>query len=248
MTAATRLIHTLAGSPDVPGVAGGLLEDVAADCCICAQPSIRTAPTDRALGANFSDRGHLRHHGSARVCAACLWCCSGRPPATLRMWSIVATPGRTAAPSQPKAWVQAPGLCLTNRADTRPIIDMLANPPSGPWVVTVAISGQKHVVPYADVNHGSGSWRVRVEDHDVSSTPQEWAAVHGLALELRRLGVPADAVLSGDPQFAVKGGPTRDLLTRWAALAPRLQPYLGSPLLRLALWTITRPIIEGDRP
>lgn len=248
--AASRLIYDTAGQPAfATATTGRLLTEHEAVCCICGQTEPVTGDADKSMGANFADRGHLRAPYSSRVCRACLWCASGKPPATLRMWSIVCAPGHTLAPSQPKAWLQdTPGLCLTNRADTRPIIDTLADPPAGPWVVTVAISGQKHVVPYADVNHDPGPWRIRVEDHTVAATPDQWAEVFTSALHLRRLGVPADAIATGEPRFVVKGGVTRDLLARWADLSAPLKPYLGSPLLDLALWTITRPIIEGTRP
>ena len=247
MTAATRLIYDTAGRPDfATATTGRLLQKHEAPCCICGQVEAETADADRAMGNNFADRGHLRNHHSSRVCRACLWCASGKPPATLRMWSVICTPGLHVAVSQPKAWLQdTPGLCLTNRADTRPIIDTLTAPPTGPWVVTVAVSGQKHVVPYANVNHGNRSWLIRVEDHDIASTPTEWRTVHAAALGLRRLGVPADAIETGEPRFVVKGGVTRDLLAHWADLSAPLKPYLGSPLLSLALWTTTRPIIEG---
>ena len=67
----------------------------------------------------------------------------------------------------------------------------------------------------------------------------------GAALALRRLGVPAEAIEAGEPRFVIKGGATRALLDQWRDLATPLQPYVGSTLLNLALWTITKPIIEG---
>ena len=247
MTAATRLIYDTAGRPGfATATTGRLLVQNPAPCCICGQVEQETADADRSMGSNFADRGHLRNHHSTRVCRGCLWCASGKPPATLRMWSIVCAPGNLLPPSQPKAWLQnTPGLCLTNRANTQPIIDILATPPAGDWAVTVAVSGQKHVVPYAEVNHGPGPWLIRVEDHDVASTPGEWRTVFGAALALRRLGVPAEAIEAGDPRFVVKGGATRALLDQWRDLATPLKPYVCSTLLNLALWTITKPIIEG---
>ena len=248
MTAATRLIYNTAGHPDfATATTTKLLTSHEAACCICGQVERETADADKSMGSNFTDRGHLRNHHSTRVCRACLWCASGKPPATLRMWSIVCTPGHALPPSQPKAWLQdTPGLCLTNRANTWPIINTLADPPVDPWVVTIAVSGQKHVVPYAETNTGADRWLIRVEDHDVASTPAEWRTVFGPALALRRLGVPAEAIEAGEPRFVIKGGATSALLDQWRDLAAPLQPYLGSTLLSLALWTITKPIIEGS--
>lgn len=163
MTAPTTLVWELAGRPDpVPNIAA-LLEDVPGVCALSGEYEPRTAPLAKALGANFTDQSLYRAR-SDRVGPGALWCCSGKPPATLRMWSVVAS--RTAAlpASHPKAWLQdTPGLHLTNRADTSVIIDTLLDPPEGEWLVTVAVSGQKHVVPYGTVNHRRDTWTVRME-------------------------------------------------------------------------------------
>ncbi|NIH57288.1 hypothetical protein [Brooklawnia cerclae] len=239
-TSSTRLVWDLAGRPRItaPGTAAHL-KDSPGVCAMCGHDSPVTANADRALGKNFSDQGHLQRHDSPDICPACLWCASGKPPNTLRMWTIVASPGADLPDSQPKAFLQdTPGLCLTSRASTRPVIDILADPPSGDWLVSVALSGQKHVLPFAAVNHGSGQWTVRVEDHSVTATPAQWRQVHACTLGLRRLGVPAEAVMAGEPQY-VK---TPDQLAAWRDLNAGLLPWLGSPLLELALWTITKDI------
>lgn len=240
MRAATRVVWEVAGRPSPVASTAAHLRDAPGTCAICAELADFTADFDKSLGANFTDRSLIRAQTS-RVCAACLWCCSGKPPATLRMWSVVAAPGESLPESQPKAWLQGTaGLCLTNRASTRPIIDMLAAPPVGNWVVTVAVSGQKHVVPYAVANSGSGRWTVRVEDHNVTATPGEWARAHGLALALRRLGVPAECIPRGEPRF-IK---TQAALTQWRALDQDITPWKNSPVLTLALWTITKEVIN----
>lgn len=237
---ATRWLWQQLGRPAIAaGSVASLLADIEAQCSICGVVEFPTAKADKALGANFSDRGHLTHEGSDRICQACLWCCSGKPPATLRMWSIAA--GGPASPSHPKAWLQeTPVVCLTNRANPRPIRDLLMNPPDGEWLVTVAYSGQKHVIPYATTNHGPGTWTVRVEDHYVTSNPATFRHVHQHAEALRRLGVPEDAVMSGTPAY-IK---TANDLAAWKEHADQLTAHLGSPLLRLALWTITKETMK----
>lgn len=237
MTDATRLIWTLAGAPE-PAAASlnRHLTDTAGDCSICGHRADRTARSDQALGTNFTDWGHLTKHTNL-VCAACLWCCSGKPPATLRMWSVVASEDTARIPaSDPKAWLQStPGLCLYNRSRPGILTRLLADPPARPWVASVALSGQKHVLPYAHINTGY-RWTVRVEDHSVTSDPTEWVAVHHSAMELRRLGIPADAVLNGTPDRIR----TRADLDAWKEHNDQLGPYHRSPLLSLALWTITK--------
>lgn len=239
MTAATTLVHALAGHPDPVASMAKLLCDTPGVCAVCARHVERTAEVNRALGANFTDRGMFRADGSGRVCAACLWCCSGKPPATVRMWSIVAAPGQVLPASNPKAWLQdTGGLYLGARGDvTGALVDsVLCAPPEGDWHVSVAQSGQKHVLPYADVNHGPTRWRVRFETVTITATPSQWVHVRSRALAIRRLGVPEPAVLAGRPDFIR----TPDALAAWRDHNDALQPYLGSPLLSLALWTITK--------
>lgn len=242
MTAACRLVWELAGRPEVAAASvAKLLTDARGVCAICGHVSDRTAVADKALGSNFSDWRHLTRFTGV-VCPACLWCCSGKPPATLRMWSIIAAAGVALPESDPKAWLQGtPGLMLFNRSNPGPLADLLADPPPGDWCASVALSGQKHVLPYTPINQpGTGSWTVRVEDHYVTATPDQWRHVHATALALRRLGVPADDVATGTPRYLK----TRADLDRWSALNAALDGWHSSPLLNLALWTITKGTMQ----
>lgn len=243
MSAPTTLVWDLAGRPDpVPNVAA-LLADVPDVCALSGDHEARTAPLAKALGANFTDQSLYRAH-SDRVGAGALWCCSGKPPATLRMWSIVAAPGVDLPPSHEKAWIHgATGLHLTNRAATGAIIDTLIAPPDGEWMVTVAVSGQKHVVPYGTVNRGPGAWVVRMETTNVAGDPGQWALVLATAARLRAAGHRADDVRAGSPTMAALK--TADDINAWRALADRLAPYTRSPLLDLALWCLTKEQIHA---
>ncbi|MDU1580841.1 hypothetical protein [uncultured Cutibacterium sp.] len=239
MTDATRLVHRLAGSPDIAAQSTAKrLENVAGVCAICGREEAVTADFDRALGKNFTDRSLLQA-GTSRVCTACLWCCSGKPPLTLRMWTVVAD-GGTECFSSPKAFLRdTPGLHLVNRGCPAPLVDLLSDPPDRPWAVSVAVSGQKHVLPYTPVNRGR-RWTVRMEDTDVAATSDEWTTVHQAALDLRRMGVPADAVREGRPAN-IK---TTDDLRRWRDIDGQLTGWHRSPLLDLALWTITKETMK----
>lgn len=239
MSASTRLVWDLAGRPDAVGPPARLLADVDGVCCVCGQEEARTAPTGKALGTNFTDRSMFRER-TDRVCEACLWAVGGRGRATLRLWTVVAAPGRDLPASHEAAHLSAPGLCLTNRADPAPVARILADPPAGPWAVSVAVSGQKHHLPYAPVNHGRGSWRVRMEATAVTGTPDQWRHVHAHARALRRLGVPAADVRTGTPRYLK----TPADLALWRQHATELTPWLGSPLLDLALWCITKGTMQ----
>ncbi|MGO5294635.1 hypothetical protein ACTQ0H_08430 [Collinsella sp. LCP21S3_A3] len=240
MTAPTRLVWELAGQPSPVASMAALLGDVET-CRMCGGNDLPAAPVGKALGNDWTDHSCWRRPDSTNVCAACLWACSGKPPVTLRMWSIIAAPGSDLPPKHEKcAMPDGPGLTLLNRSNPAPISDILATPPDGEWLVTVAVSGQKHVLPYAHVNTGAGRWQMRMESTTVTSTPDEWMMVRGHALELRRLGVPASAVLTGDPS----GIATADKLAAWVEHSRPLAPYLRSPLLDLALWTITKGTMQ----
>lgn len=243
---ATRLIHDLAGRPNVEGGVAKLLTDRPSVCCVCGREEQMTAPADRALGANFTDRRMFTRPDSDRACAACVAVCSGKPPRTWRMWSVVATPGHELPPSQEKAsaWIgQHDSLCLTSRADTHPIIDTLLDPPDTEWVVSIAMSGQKHVLPYAQINSGTVGV-IRMEATDVAYRTGDWRQVFSAALGLRRLGVPADDILHGTPRYLH----TRDHLAQLTTLNRQLTGWHNTPLLSVALWTITKGITnDADR-
>lgn len=240
MSAATVLVWELAGRPAAPSP--GMFTDGAAVCAVCGRDVSASAVAARVLGGNFGDPSLYARPDSTRVCGPCLWCVSGRPPASLRMWSIVASPGGRLPASHERAWLPAsPGLCLTNRAATAPVADTLLSPPPGQWLVSVATSGQKHVLPYARVNRGGGPFTVRMETADVTADPGTWRTVLTAAARLRAAGHGAELVREGHPDArAVKTGPD---LAAWRATAGPLLPFLRSPVLDLALWCLTKPVI-----
>ncbi|WP_018024110.1 hypothetical protein [Corynebacterium ulceribovis] len=239
MTSAQRLIWQAAGKKPVPGAKAKLLQERPAVCCITGDQEAVTADAKKALGDNFTDQS-LWNSGSGRVGQAALWCCSGKGKESPRMWTWVCAPGEHLPDSHEKAAHRAPGLCLTNRANTRPVIDTLMKPPMGEWTVCVAVSGQKHALPYARTNIGDRAWTVRMEDQDITSTSSVWHEVFFTTLALRRMGVHADNITAGMPgNFK-----THDELSRWRHLAATLAPYQSAPITQLALWCITKPIME----
>jgi hypothetical protein len=237
---AAVLVWELAGRPAPIASIAKLLSGPGL-CVMCGRHDPSTAPASRALGSNFTDHDLYTRGDADRVCPACLWCCSGKPPASMRMWTVVAAPGLVLPQSHEKAFVTGAGLCLTNRADPGPVIGMLSRPPPGEWVVSVATSGQKHVVPYARVNRGRGVWTVRLENTNVTSDPDEWSTVLTHAASLRAAGHHPDAVLTGDPSMAAIR--TAGDLAWWRSHAGPLARYRHAPLLTLALWCLTKGTI-----
>ena len=240
MTAPTRLVWETAGRPELIPKAAQLMRDHLGVCAVCNMPAEQTADVDKALGKNFTDRSLFHGHGS-RVCHACLWACSGKGKETLRAWTIVCAPDSTLPAHAEKArpWLgDTPGLCVTTRGHTTPVIDMLTHPPAGPWVVSVATSGQKHVLPYAHVNHGDREWTVRMETVNVTSTPAAFQTVFDTVRALRKAGHRPDDITAGRPTLsAIK---TDTDLTTWADLHQQISTLTNAPVLDLAAWCLTK--------
>ena len=242
MISPTRHVWDALDRPDpVPSAAAKLDLGRIETCRMCGHDDLPTADAKAALGTNWTDQSCWRDPSSTRVCVACLWTCSGKPPATVRMWTVVTGVDR---PSGEKAPWRSDAACLTNRADTTPVISTLCSPPAHPWLVSIAVSGQKHILPYGTVNPGgTGPWRVRMEDTTISSDPATFSRVHSHALALRRLGIRDDDILTGHPGSYLK---TLEEITEWREHANHLTAHIGAPLLRLALWTITKKEITAS--
>lgn len=223
------MVWELAGRPQRASIVD---EPVSGVCAMCGRDVDRTLSTDRALGGNFTDQYLLARPGSNRVCYACVWVCSGKPPDTVRMWTVAASPGRLLPASHPKAPWGNTAVHLTARNDMRAVVGMLTDPPDGDWVVSLAESGQKHHLPYARINHGAGRWTVRMDATDITSTPGEFRGVLAHVLALRAAKFSAAAIEALDPGNAL----TAVTLPVWACHAEALMPWRGSPLLHLACW------------
>lgn len=244
MTHPIELIYSLTHDLPVQGKNAEAFKENPGICCVTGKTETLTAPANRVLGTNYGDRKLFNRPDSDLVGWPAAAVLSGGGVTTFRMWTIIATPGRALPASQEKAaaWLgETPGLCLTSKKDTTPVIDTLWDPPAGEWLIAVAESAQKHVLPYTQVNTGT-TGTVRFETLDVPYTQTNWRHVFTHALALRRLGIPAADVLKGTPRYLK----TSSQLTQWREHDTALTGWHNSPLLRLALWVITKGIIEND--
>jgi len=238
---AAGLVWELAGRPDCdkPTVAHD------GPCYVCGEPcrgGVAVA-AKVALGVNF-DHTRAGDRASRHVCAACMWALSGKPPLSLRMWSGLAVPGVELPPCHHRCAYEDLGssIHLTNRADLTAIADTLADPPDGDWCAWIAISGQKHVLPYAAVNHGRGRWAVQIEDAVAVADPDEWALLLARVCRLREAGFPEAAIMAGDPGTWITS-PER--LGAWRVHGEPVATLAGSPLLQLACLIPTKGTIDG---
>lgn len=241
MTHGTVLVHELAGSP---APAGWRPQDGSGVCAMCARTVAETMPAGKALGANFTDPTLWSAPQSVRVCAACTWCCAGRPPSTVRGWTILAAPGLALPASAEKAWAvvhDRPGLCVTNRSDPGAVAALLLDPPDSEWLCTVAVSGQKHTLPYTRVNRGGGAWTMRMETAHVTATPAAFRTVLRSAAVLRAAGHRAEDIKDAAPTAG--GVKTAADLEAWRVEAAHLAGLERSGALDLALWCLTKTTI-----
>lgn len=236
------MVWELAGRPHRASI--GVTETPGV-CAMCARWQERTAPAKQWLeGKSFTDPAHLRAR-SDRVCEACAWAVTGRGMDQVRMWSILARTDIELPPSNPKAVFATKHVHFTSRADMRAVVDTLADPPGGDWMVCVAESGQKHVLPYAHVNTGAGRWSVRMDAATIDATPKDFTHVLGHVLPLRSAGHTADEVNTLQPSWARLG--TRPDVERWQQHATALQPWRASGLLKLVNFVINKEHMEHYR-
>lgn len=234
MIHACHLIWELAGGPPPTDSAKGV-----GPCALCGAEG----PLHATIGPNFTDYRKLLRIDGTRMCQACSWTLGGRPPNTVRMWSVVARTDVPALPSRPGAYVTGKHLHLTNRRDLRWVAATLADPPGdgSAWLVAVAETGQKHTAPFTAVNHGNRRWSVQLDGCDITSDPSEWRPALARTAALRAAGFRAEHIESGQPPV---GTLTPDRLSVWLTHAAELAPHFGTPLLHLANLMITKETVD----
>lgn len=276
MLTAVRLAWDAAGRPSHPKG-----KDVQAGCVVCGAPHERTIRAKDALGKNYDYASAVRPSLDT-VCEPCAWALAGKPPHTLRLWSIATTltaqlpahsPVREAeTAARDLAELTSSGaddrqiraardrltvaelasskvpvpvskhLHLCNRRDTSVIIGLLTNPPDDHWAVAVAQSGQKHLLPYTQVNApGTDVWEARWEATNITSTPNRFRRLLGAVAALRVAGHHPDTITRCRPSVPALRG---DGLTAWRRHEPTIRPYAGSPIMDLALFLTTKETIH----
>jgi hypothetical protein len=235
---APQLMYRDAGSPALENT-----DENSGECCLCGSFSPVTAPWKKAFSSGFSDYSALANPASEVVCAACMWTMTGVPPKTYRMWSTVYREDLQAGPSPEKAPPCGSRTLLTNRGNTHPVIDVLTNPPaSGRWFVAIAQSGQKHILVFTEVNQGgSPSYSVRFEGINMRTSASEFSQVFDMALALRAAGFSADDIVTGRPNPARL---TPETIPVWKSHAEQLSQTRNGSLLELALYLITKEVID----
>ncbi len=133
-------------------------QDVAdASCWLCGgETQGRGIPVKTAIKDTFTDVDRAKAPGSGSLCCGCAFCLSF---SSLRFYSIVATPGKLIHPS---------------RADLRGI---LLDPPEPPFMICMAVSGQKWVHIKSQIAYSRDNFPVQMEDVTIYVDPAELAEI-----------------------------------------------------------------------
>jgi len=187
-------------------------------CWVCGALSQRGMPIHAWMGSNFTGQNRARSPSSSHVCESCVLVMAGRPPDTLRMYTVLCDDR---------------GALKLTKGDKPAIRSWLREPHHGPWFAAVADSGQKHIIPWAPVNVSDRSPLVAFEETTVQIG--DWSLVDE-ATELLTLGATKEELASGQlgPRaWANCGARLREFERRFGSLR-------GGGWFELGVWLAQR--------
>lgn len=230
MNSPIRIIWALSGSP-APDKAHEI-DDL---CRMCALPSSLGLQFDKWQGSSFTDQNKVKCTASDHVCAACIW---GH--------SWVQPPGMPDPPEgkrgqclrlQSHFW-DGRGYHYWNKGDKAEIREWLQSEKVGEWFACVSDTGQKHVLPYTQINPpGASRGLIRFEERDV--IVGDWRLLSGFT-ELLTDGVTKESMGTGE-YSAQQWMESRDLLRQFEKDWGRMR---GSGWFDLCLWLAQRDEAE----
>lgn len=199
------------------------------DCCKVAD----------VFSDSFTDQDQALVRSSAVVCCGCAWAMTGRPPDTLRLWSVAwAEEPRSWPANHASAPALGPSIHLQNKADPSGFRALLLDPPTtGRWICAVADSGQIHTTPFAPVNYGAERFGVRFERVTVWTSRAEYGALDAAMAELLSAGFWKSDIESPSAFRLAEPG----ALPLWLKHRELLGRYRGGPLFDLVLFLSRAP-------
>lgn len=209
-------------------------------CAICGGWDRRCLPLESACPkASFSGHQDMQWLESGAVCRACAWAMEGRPPDTLRMWSILYREDREANPSNPSAPNCGPWVHLENKGNLDAIGCALLTPPQKPWCLSIADSGKIHILPYTPTNTGEdrNRWRIRIERENVHGTSDVFGKIMYHISVLIGAGFSKRHILSRDPppcELVKKG------INIWRENIAALPAFGNTQMERIALMIVRK--------
>mgnify|MGYP000928194706 CR=1 FL=1 len=182
----------------------------------------RGMPTKKAIKPTFTDHPYARGHGSSSVCAGCAFCLSAR---TLRNYSILATGA---------GLLQHP-----SRAEWR---EILCNPPEPPFVMCLAVSGQKHLSFKAPVNLDRDHYALLLEEREIFASPDRVKQVISTVEALYSYFTKDEIATGRYSQHRIR----ECGIARWERLEAGVAEWRGRPLFDLALFVAQKKEPEPE--
>jgi hypothetical protein len=237
---APPILHVAAGFP----APRRDTREAAGRCYWCASPiDGACCDVDDVITDSFTDQDQALVRDSALLCVACTWTMTGRPPDTLRLWSVAwREDGAAWPPSHDSAPKLGERIHLHNKGNPSAFRALLREPPSCRWICSIADSGQIHTAPFARVNRGE-RYCVRYERVDVHATAAQYRDADDACRDLMARGYTKLDIL-GEPH------PSRLIacgLEAWRLGMRRLAPVRGSALLDLVLFLLRKDDCDDRR-
>lgn len=146
-------------------------------CWLCGGNTYgRGTPKKKTIKPTFTDHSLARAPMSQSICEACTWALSER---SLRNYSILAT---------------AEGLYHPSREEIQKIC---LSPPKPPFLLTIAVSGQKWLHFKTKINYSNVTFTVAFEDMLVTVAPKQFEIMTKYIELLYNGGFTKDEILSG---------------------------------------------------
>lgn len=212
-----RIAHSLVGSPAITGAS----ETPESRCYVCGEPAPRSLAVAKWMGSNFTDQMRCRAPWSDRVCEACAWSCSWvTPPGYVITGEMAAKKAAKRAAQQAERAAAGKGPAGKEKGESlrlfthlysggkyryakkdakADILAFLRAPKVAPWFAAVTDTGQKHVLPFAELNYGEHGGTILFEDRELALPPSldGWRIVDDL-VALLTAGATKDEVTRGE--------------------------------------------------
>lgn len=179
-------------TPQLLAMANGRNVGGAHRCFFCGAPCDESYPRDKHISDTFTGWGDVAFSRSRFICSGC----------------VIATDeaDRSLRPRMYSWIITASSALRYSKGKIPEIRQWCLAPPTPPFALVVAVSGQKHLLYRAPVNHVSGIVTAQVELEQVTYRPSELSARLSLAMEI--------CAASGKPALAEP--PTGGLIARLA--------------------------------
>lgn len=236
MNTPSQILYQLADYPSVPYD----ILDTSESCWVCGFPCNKAVLLNKAIGQSFTDHEKSEAPWSDYLCLPCCWVMSGRPPDSFRPWSVVWRSDKhfDVNPDVYKSR-QIKGVHFTKKIQPNEIVSLLSNPPKNhSYFCSIALTGQKHVIPFTKINHSSDYWTIRTDSYDITSSVAVFNDIFNKCQHLLQLNFSKIDIETGTPYSSkLKDKQKREI---WKSYEFDLVKWRGSNFLKLILWLVRK--------